>query len=145
MRSLMSRYVACVLTVVAMAASPALAKAPAGRYTIANGEVTDTKTGLIWRQAVNAGYFTNAAAIAHCTQLGGGWRAPNIRELYSLVDSSESYPAIDGDAFPDTPSDLMWTATPQAGDATEAWVVDFRSGGAHSTAATTELRVRCVR
>jgi hypothetical protein len=149
MRSLIRQCCAGVLATAAvftlLSASPVQAKAPAGRYTIANGEVTDTKTGLVWRQTVNAGYFNHAGALAHCTQLGGGWRAPNVRELYSLVDSAERDPAIDADAFPDTPAGEMWTSTQQAEDTTQAWAVDFYDGGIHWSAKTTEHRVRCVR
>lgn len=138
--------VAVALVLAGSTTSPLLAKAPAGRYTIAGGEVTDTKTGLIWRQAVNAGFFNHAAAITHCSGFGNGYRLPNIRELFSLIDESESYPAVDSDAFPDTPSDEMWSSTLQAGSATNAWAVHFADGTLHQLAkASTDLRVRCVR
>ena len=72
-----------------------------------DGTVTDHLTGLIWLK--NAGCFTPAlfaAALTDANQLASGacgltdgskagdWRLPNINELESMVDVSESNPAL---------------------------------------------------
>jgi len=121
------------------------AKAPQGRYVIANGEVTDTKTGLVWQQTLNPNAYTFAEAVAECPKLGGFWRTPNVKELASLVDESNSFPAIDEDAFPGTPAAEQWSSTPDASDSAYAFVVDFSDGGVAVAPVATKNRLRCVR
>jgi Protein of unknown function (DUF1566) len=83
-------------------------------------EVTDTKTGLIWRRCAagmtasggtctgTASAFTHEAALTHAstqaTVTGVAWRLPNVKELSSIADKSRSNPAIDTVAFPATPA-----------------------------------------
>ncbi len=78
-----------------------------------DGTVTDHLTGLIWLK--NAGCFTPAlfaAALTDANQLASGacgltdgskagdWRMPNMNELESIVDVSQSSPALpDGNPF----------------------------------------------
>ena len=128
-----------------LASSLGYAKAPKGRYIIANGDVTDTKTGLIWRQTVNPNPFTFDEAGTHCAGLSGGYRTPNVRELMSITDESTGSPTVDEDAFPGTPPADMWTSTPDAGDAAYGWVVSFWDGTTGHVTKVTKNRVRCVR
>jgi hypothetical protein len=62
---------------------------------------------------------------------------PTAKELLTLVDFTRSKPAINGDVFPSTPSDVFW-AVPGAYD----YAVSFETGE------LTSLRdlgfVRCV-
>ncbi len=112
------------------------------RYTYSsNGaEVTDAQAGLVWRrcsegQIWSAGIcsgtpttFTHEQALAYArTQTV--WRIPNVKELSSLVDTSRFNPAIDGNAFPLTPSALYWSASPDVRLPSLAWTVDFGLGG----------------
>lgn len=84
-----------------------------------------------WQQALN--------------EAGDGWRLPNVNELRSLVERCRQYPAINRQAFPDTPSSAdsgvtprFWTSSPYGGDLssyfgtdTAAWYVDFENGSSN--------------
>jgi PKD repeat protein len=82
--------------------------------------VYDAKTGLEWRRCVEgmtltataAGGFactgnptplTQEAALAQATQAGNGWRLPNVKEAFSIVDRNSANSVIDAVVFPDTP------------------------------------------
>jgi hypothetical protein len=127
---------------------PALADAPAGRYTIANGTVYDTKTKLTWQQAVPSSAYTWADARAYCSGLslvGTGWRLPTAKELQTIVDESRTNPSIDPNAFPSTPSSFFWSSSPVAGSSSSAWDVDFGYGSTYVVVVSNTYAVRCVR
>lgn len=119
-------------------ASPALAQSRFS-YSSDGSEVTDSKTGLVWRRCVEgmtwsgstctgtAGWVTHEAALLHAkTQTG--WRLPSVRELASIVDRSRKEPAIDITAFPGTPPANFWSSSPYVGDPASAWYVGFAGG-----------------
>ena len=100
---------------------------PVPRFTDnLDGTVTDNLTGLIWLQDAHcpdiqpAGGSTwpdaLAAAGLHSGQCGltgvspaGTWRLPNVNELESLIDISQSGPPLPvGHPFTITPADLDW-------------------------------------
>ncbi len=107
-------------------------------------EVTDTKTGLIWRRCAEgmtasggtctgtASTFMHEAALTRAstqaTATGVAWRLPNVKELSSIADKSRSNPAIDTAAFPATPASWFWSSSPYIGDANHAWGVNFYYG-----------------
>jgi len=130
---------------------PVPAEAPSD-YLIQGGVVLDRRTGLAWQQGWAAG-TSWADAMAQCEQLntagyGGhtsGWRLPTAIELLSLVDSSTLDPAINGTAFPNTPSTPFWTASAPRTDAGVAWEVGFSRGDARLLAASVDAGVRCLR
>lgn len=117
-------------------------------YSTAGDEVTDTKTGFIWRRCSegqtwrastctgSATTYTHEQALAHATAQAGaaGWRLPNVKELSSITDKTRTSPAIDTTAFPGTPSNGYWSSTPYAGDAGNAWVFNFGHGDANGSA-----------
>jgi Protein of unknown function (DUF1566) len=108
----------------------------------AGDEITDSKTGLIWKRcpegmawAVNtctgtAARYTHEQALARATAQAGtaGWRLPNVKELSSIVDISRKGPAIDTAAFPATPSSWFWTSSPYVGNQNFTWDVHFNIG-----------------
>ena len=127
-------------------------------------EVTDIKTGLIWRrcaEGMTAGggscagtpsAFTHEAALTRAstqaTTAGVAWRLPNVKELSSIADRSREVPAIDVAAFPDTPATIFWSSSPYVGNAYFVWSVDFRTGnGDHGAGHSNgfEGHVRLVR
>ncbi len=130
---------ACLLLPVALSAF-------AAPFTMsADGqEVTDTKTGLIWRRCAEgmtasggtctgtASTFTHEAALTRAstqaTATGVAWRLPNVKELSSITDKSRINPAIDTVAFPATPANWFWSSSPYVFDAGVAWVVSFSDG-----------------
>ncbi len=72
-----------------------------------DGTVTDNVTGLIWLQDANCGgqlsmtnslIFANGLASGSCGltdgSSAGDWRLPNANELHSLIDRTQSNPAL---------------------------------------------------
>ena len=112
-------------------------------YSTAGDEVTDSKTGLIWRRCSEgqtwsgstctstAATYTHEQALAQAKAQAGtaGWRLPNVKELGSIADKTRTSPAIDPAAFPATPSNWYWSSTPYAVYSSDAWYVDFGLGG----------------
>jgi uncharacterized protein DUF1566 len=126
-----------------------------------NAAVLDKETGLVWEQSPGD---TNGdgnvdlsdeqdwtAASLHCIakNVGGrkGWRLPSIPELASLVDPSQSNPALPaGHPFTDVQSSTYyWSAPPNAANATAAWRVFFSFGYVDTDVKTGPLFVWCVR
>lgn len=112
-----------------------------------DGTITDRKTGLIWKQCVeglsgntcasgSAEIFSWQQALqrAQTVNSGGGfagasdWRVPTIKELRSLVEQQCADPAINLTRFPKTGSDIVWSSSAVAGDASLAWYVLFSYG-----------------
>ncbi|OFZ68870.1 MAG: hypothetical protein A2V79_06365 [Betaproteobacteria bacterium RBG_16_56_24] len=145
----------CLLGIMPLAAS-------AQPYVISTdgNEVTDQKTGLVWRRcsegmswngstcAGTASTYTHEAALQRAADqadsTGIAWRLPNIKELSSIADKTLSNPAIDATAFPVTPASWFWSASPYVGDSTSAWFVlaGYVSSGSRSSVGA---HVRLVR
>lgn len=109
-------------------------------------EVTDTQTGLVWRRCTEgmewnaatqscdgaAIEFTWEPALDHArAQREGGWRIPNVKELFSIVDHSQLNPSLDVAAFPNTKTSLNYlSSTPvnccDAGDISAETVWFYR-------------------
>jgi len=95
--------------------------------------VTDVQTGFIWEQSPDFFYGAWTEAIAHCQAkaVGGqaGWRLPTIKELASLIDSSQKDPALpSGHPFGNIKSSVYWSSTPSETDDIVAWHVSFFTG-----------------
>jgi formylglycine-generating enzyme required for sulfatase activity len=143
---------ALVVVAVALATS-ANASAPTGRYVVANGgtangTVYDTKTKLTWQQAIPSTTYAWTDAKSYCAGInlaGTGWRLPTCKELQTIVDDSQTNPAVDLNAFPSTPADWFWSSSPLAGSPSNAWGVDFGIGYAFNYDITNAKYVRCVR
>ena len=112
-------------------------------------EVTDTRTGLIWRRCPEGMdwqvdrcsgapiYFMWYEALQHAQAQSLAakqlWRVPNIKELASLLDRKQSFLAIDADTFPGATNDQYWSSTPYAADAFYGWIVHFFYGSVYFT------------
>ena len=125
-------------------------------YSTDGSQVIDSTTGLTWQRCVagmswsgttctgTAATYTHQAALAYAkTQTG--WKLPNIKELGSIVDRTRSNPAIDTTAFPATPADRTWSASPYAGTSVSAWVVGFNEGYVGVNLRDNTFYVRLVR
>ena len=118
-----------------------------------DGTVTDNNTGLIWQQGNSASTMDWEDALAYCNENtpdlpGSGWRLPNVKELFTLVDFGISSVAkIDLDYFPGTPAGVFWSATtvPLSGNQGGAMRVSFNSGLVINIGKTVTYYVRCVR
>jgi hypothetical protein len=120
------------------------------RYVSTTETVKDYKTNLVWQRGWSDKQYNWDDAGRYCfgLSLGGfasGWRLPSVAELESISDYSRQNPAIDTEAFPNTPSDRFWTSTPYAGYSGSAWYVHFAGGGSSGSAASYSYWVRCVR
>lgn len=133
---------------------------PAERFIISEDgtEVTDNKTGLIWRRCAEG----MTASIDGCTGIPGAynleealalakseakatrkaWRLPKVEELSSIVDMSRRDPSIDTAVFPGTPGSAFFTASP---DGALSWFVSFYVGKVYSEYSAVPNHVRLVR
>jgi hypothetical protein len=122
--------------------------APPKRWKVhgtAGDEVLDKQTRLIWRRCAEGRTWTGttcagsgtvfldgidavAQALAERARTGQPWRAPNIKELSTLVDTDANFPAIDQAAFPAFESDLYHTGTFWAQNPVYSWRVSFARG-----------------
>jgi hypothetical protein len=114
-------------------------------YLVSAETVADPATGLEWQRLVDDAESTQAEAMATCAARPGGWRLPTMKELQTLVDDSRAEPAIDVSAFPDTPSESFWTATPFAPIPGSAWRTSFQRGYTYDSMKESTYRTRCVR
>jgi len=107
-------------------------------------EVTDRLTGLVWSRcsagmtwnkraqtcdgAASEFYWKDALDYARANR-EGGWRLPNAKELFSIVNHLTESPAIDHLAFPNTPRVTFWSSTPMySPSGIYVQVVEFDSG-----------------
>ncbi len=107
--------------------------------------VIDARNGLEWQRAVGAELHDWKHAIVYCAELplaGGGWHLPTKPELESIIDDTTFEPAVDPQAFPDTPADVFWSSSPRGASA--AWGVT-ENGHSVPSDASSVARVRCVR
>lgn len=117
-----------------------------------DGTVTDNLTGIVWLKDADCfGQLTWYEAIERIATLGPGecglsarlggedgpesepaWRLPNLRELQSLVDYSNSYPPLpDGHPFVSVVStSSYWSSTTMADYSNRAWLVTMTVGSA---------------
>lgn len=117
-----------------------------GRGTTANC-VTDKLTGLMWvkdlktvviKRRANGSdtNWQNALDSVKLANSNGGycgytdWRLPNVTELKSLVNYSQTSPAdwLNKQGFRDVQADYYWSSTSSVFDTSHAWFVHFDSG-----------------
>ena len=104
---------------------------PTRYQTLTAGFVYDAATGLTWQQTINTANLLWSAASTYCTSQGPGWRVPSVNELQTIVDYAKTQPAIDGTAFPNTPTaGRFWTSSPDAMYKSDGivWLIVFDYG-----------------
>ena len=122
------------------------------RFTCLFGDtvVRDNETGLVWDRDPDIGDRNWTSAISHCAlrEVGNrkGWSLPMREQLSSLVDTSNSRPALPTDhPFPDGIRALYWSASTDVLNPHNAWLVDIAEGGVLSIFKNGTLRAWCVR
>lgn len=108
-----------------------------------DGTVTDTRTGIMWKQCVEGLSGTDCSqgtattmpwaealnhAEGHSFAGFSDWRLPNITELGSLVEECMVMPTINTATFPSTPGAWVWSSSPYAGSSSSAWYIYFANG-----------------
>jgi len=132
------------------------------RFTISTDgtEVTDKKTGLIWRRCAEgmrvsggtcmgtARKFTYDEALQHAKTEAGrsgiAWRVPGNEELGNIIDKAFS-PAVNPTSFQATPSDYFWSSSPVSGYSGNAFSVNFYDGRVLNGSRGNSYYVRLVR
>ena len=132
-------------------ATSAQTSPPSDRFTLVMGgdAVADKKTGLLWEQSPDLIHDTWSASVARCQtkSVGGqkGWRAPSVEELKSLIDASQTDPALpEGHPFSNIKSEIYWSATPSKSDDIVAWQVSFFTGEPVTDQKSGTRRIWCV-
>jgi hypothetical protein len=123
---------------------------PSPRF-VDNGDetVTDKLTGLMWIKGAT-GQMTWQSAIDYVKILNIGghtdWRLPNVEELRSLVDYSQTEPSLpQGHPFMGAVASYYWSSTTYASDAAGVWGVSFLGGSVLATGKSNAYCVRAVR
>jgi hypothetical protein len=110
---------------------------PSPRFTVSGDCATDNLTGLMWARNANLpigwqGALDYAASLNSGSGLCGrhDWRIPNRKELRSLVDYSQSYPALPlNHPFIDVQTGHYWSSSTNATNPNNAWIVRFNVEG----------------
>ncbi len=159
---------ACVATTTAMAGNGCTVGEPVhptSSYVLHDdGTATDKQTGLMWKRclegqtwdgSINAciGTASNNAWLAALALAEGStyaghadWRLPNIKELYSTVETCRDRPTINLEVFPTTDGGgtEVWSSSPHI-ESNSAWYVFFVDGLANTLPRTYPANVRLVR
>lgn len=112
--------------------------------------ILDEETGLVWEQSPQTTSHQWPSARLECTSrtVAGrsGWRLPSVNELASLIDTTNTDPALPtGHPFSNAWSSRYWSATTSADIPTLAWNVHFGDGEVASYLKSSFLFVWCVR
>lgn len=121
-----------------------VARTPDTNFTVddANGTVTDSVTGLIWKKCVEglsgttctgtATPLTWSEALERAASDAtfADWRLPTKNQLLSLLETACRSPAINKTFFPNTLPNLYWSSTPATDSGGSAWLVDFSGDNA---------------
>lgn len=140
---------------------------PTGRYIRnSDGTVFDKATRLEWQICVrglvgsrcNSGsveYFTWWEALAEVEVFNResgnhtDWRLPNIKELYSIVETACEEPSLNESVFINHPLSpavsKSWSNTPSNSNEGKAWQIEFQNGLLYTLLNNEKLTVRLVR
>jgi hypothetical protein len=112
--------------------------------------VLDKETGVVWERSQYMTFMDWEDASYHChsREAGGrlGWRLPSIEELTSLVDKSNTNPALPtGHPFENMLANQYWSGTTYATNSELARSVHFSVGTVGTSDKLSTFYVRCVR
>lgn len=126
---------------------------PDEQYTVSQdgSEVIDNKTGLIWQRCSVGSSWNGSICSGSPNSLDfntafstppAGWRLPNIKELFSLVEGACANSSINESLFPNTFSGTYWTSSI---DLTGIYFIDFNNGTMAASLDNVSRRLRYVK
>jgi len=115
--------------------------------------VLDNETGLVWDRSPSPDDWQWSSAVRRChtREVGGrfGWRLPTVEELASLIDPSQTSPALpESHPFLNIqvdPGHTYWTQTTDSSNESDAWWVEFDSHTIDATSKGGFRKTWCVR
>lgn len=122
--------------------------------------VLDQQTGLQWMRCSLGQTWTGQTCAGHTNRFTWDqaqsaaesghaglqdWRLPTVHELQTLIEYRMFNPAIDHQAFPNTPPANYWSSSEAAYDAFYAWSVHFANGFSNWRHKRQRFEVRLVR
>ena len=112
--------------------------------------VLDKETGLVWEKSPDTTKRDWNTAINYCYNktVGDrkGWRLPTVEELASLIDATQSNPALPtGNAFLNVQSKYYWSSTTNTNDPGFAGLVSLLNGSVSSDLKTITYYVWPIR
>ena len=124
MSGLITGFLACLLL---LSHASVIHAADDTRFTIKDGVIDDSETGLQWVPAGNweMTHYEAEKYVRNLSLAGGGWRLPTRAELKSIYDASK--PGLSDPKFK-VGGKLVWTSELDA-DPSLAWYFNFYSGG----------------
>ena len=104
----------------------------------------------MWEKSPDTTLRTWDTAVSDCYDkvVGGrkGWRLPTVAELASLVDTTQSNPALpSGHPFQNVQSYFYWSSTGFAVEPSIAWGVGMFDGSVSSLSKSSNIYVWAVR
>jgi hypothetical protein len=124
-----------------------------------NGTISDSTSGRVWQKCTRgqtaptcSGSVTQttwANSITYCEglTLGGrsDWRLPNINELRSIVDYTQSVPPLLSQTFfPSTLNNSYWSSTTYVQYTSSSYFINFSNGFEDDLLKSSSRPVRCV-
>ncbi len=116
---------------------------PPSRFTMSANEVYDAKTKLTWQRELASTTKTREEAFAYCAALGQGFRLPSVKELVTIIDHTQTSPAINSEVFLGSTGGF-WTSTALPGSSSY-WYVYVYEGIPYHVGGSVKFQVRCVR
>jgi len=115
-----------------------------------NETVLDTTQQLLWQDNIateNNFPLSHSQAEAYCEDLEldhlNNWRLPTISELRTLIDRSQSNPAL-SPVFQDRINSFVWSSSIYAPNPSKVWSIFFTDGNDYPRPKEQQGYVRCV-
>lgn len=103
-----------------------------------------TPNNLTWWEALGDVAAFNTASHGH-----RDWRLPDIKELYSIIETACEEPSLNKMIFINHPLSpevsKSWSSTPSTSNGGKAWQIEFQNGLLYSLSNNERLTVRLVR
>lgn len=124
--SLITGFLACLLL---LSHASVIHAGDETRFTIKDGVIDDSETGLQWVPARDweMTHYEAEKYVSSLSLAGGGWRLPTRAELRSIYDASK--PGLVDPKFK-VGGKLVWTSELDADSS--AWYSNFYSGGEYT-------------